>query len=141
MIHDITTDTGNPPAFVALASARQAAPNGSVYKGDEIADRQRKAYPDVTALKSDLAPQVLFAKAEGVARAAGWEIAAAEPNEGRIEATDTTLIFGFKDDIVIRIRPAGNGSVLDMRSMSRVGVSDLGVNAKRILEFEAALQK
>ena len=69
----------------------------------------------------------------------GWHIVAAKSEEGRIEATATTLWFGFKDDVVIRIMPTAAGSRLDIRSKSRVGLSDVGVNAARIREFVAAL--
>ena len=79
-------------------------------------------------------------KAEAAARAAGWDIAAADVQAGRIEATVTSLIYGFKDDMVIRITPAASGSQLDMRSMSRMGTSDVGMNAKRIREFVASLK-
>ena len=140
MIHDITTDTANPPTFVALADARKAAPNGIEYKGAEIASQQKQAYPDIAPHVSALPPAQLFAKAEGAARAAGWEIVAADAQAGRIEAMATTLLYAFKDDIVIRITPKYSGSQLDMRSMSRVGVSDVGVNAKRIREFFVALK-
>lgn len=139
-IHDITTDTANPPAFVALADARRAAPNGLDYKGAEITEKQKQAYPDVSPMPSQLPPAELFVKAEAAARAAGWDIAAADVQAGRIEATATSLIYGFKDDIVIRITPAAAGSQLDMRSMSRMGRSDVGINAKRIREFVASLK-
>ena len=140
-IHDITTDTANPPTFVALADARKAAPNGLEYKGAEIAEKQKQAYPDITPLISTLPPNELFAKAEAAARASGWEIAAADASQGRIEATQTTLLYGFKDDVVIRIVAKDGGSQLDMRSMSRVGQSDVGVNAKRIREFMVLIRK
>ena len=139
-IHDITTDTTNPPAFVALADARKAAPNGLDYKGAENAEKQQQAYPDIVPLPSNLTPAELFVKAEAAARAAGWDIAAADVQAGRIEATVTSLIYGFKDDMVIRITPAASGSKLDMRSMSRMGKSDVGMNAKRIREFVASLK-
>ena len=140
MIHDITTDTANPPQFVALADARKAAPNGLEYKGAEIADQQKKAYSDIQTMTSDLPPSQLFVKAEATVREMGWEIAAADVKDGRIEATQTTLIYGFKDDIVILITPQGTGSKVDVRSMSRMGLSDLGVNAERIRKFSAALR-
>ena len=139
-IHDITTDTTNPPAFVALADARKAAPNGLDYKGTEIAEKQKQAYPDIVPLPSSLSSAELFVKAEAAARAASWDIAAADVQAGRIEATVTSLIYGFKDDMVIRITPAAGGSQLDMRSMSRMGSSDVGMNAKRIREFVASLK-
>jgi len=140
MIHDITTDTLHPPPFVALAAARQAAPNGIEYRGEQIAQQQKAAYPDIATFSSALAPPLLFEKALSNARAAGWQIAAAESTEGRIEAIASSAIFGFKDDIVIRIAPSAAGSVLDMRSMSRLGISDLGANARRIRTFLANLR-
>ena len=65
----------------------------------------------------------------------GWNIVAKDPSQGRIEATDTTFWFGFTDDVVIRITPMGSGARLELRSVSRVGVSDVGTNAARIRSF------
>lgn len=139
-IHDITTDTATPPAFVALKPARDAAYNGGDYKTDPA--EQQKGYPDIQPLIDPaMPPAEMFKRAEATARGLGWEIAAAVPEEGRIEATDTTMWWGFKDDIVIRIQPEGTGSRLDIRSMSRVGKSDLGKNAERIRKFFAALKE
>jgi Protein of unknown function (DUF1499) len=134
-IHDITTDTAHPPAFIALAAARAAAPNGLAYEGAAVAAAQQQAYPDIVPYRSPFPLATLFAQAAIVARDAGWEIVAIEPQQGRIEATATSLLFGFKDDIVIRITPHEGGSQLDIRSMSRVGRSDVGVNARRIRRF------
>ena len=71
------------------------------------------------------------------AEALGWEIIAQDEQAGTLEAVDTTTIMGFKDDIVIRISREGDSSIIDLRSVSRVGVSDLGANAKRIRAFKA----
>lgn len=139
-IHDITTDVAKPPAFVALKPARDAADNGADYKTDPA--EQQKGYPDIQPLIEPTVPRAqMFERAEATARAMGWEIVAAVPEEGRIEATDTTVWFGFKDDIVIRIQLEGEGSRLDIRSMSRVGTSDLGKNANRIRDFMARMQR
>jgi uncharacterized protein (DUF1499 family) len=70
----------------------------------------------------------------------GWDVVAEAQADGRIEATDTTFWFGFKDDIVIRIRETATGSRLDIRSESRIGLSDIGVNARRVRAFLAAMQ-
>jgi hypothetical protein len=134
-IHDITTDMANPPAFVALADARKAAPNGLDYAGAAVAEQQKQAYPDLATLRSALPPADLFARAARAAGESGWDVAATVPQEGRIEATATTPMFGFKDDIVIRVRPAEKGSELDIRSMSRLGRSDVGTNAARVRAF------
>jgi Protein of unknown function (DUF1499) len=140
VIHDITTDTANPPVFNALAPVRAGAPNGVDYKTDPA--EQQKGYPDIAPLIApEVSPADMFKRAEATARAMGWEIAAAVPEEGRIEATETTQWWGFKDDIVIRIAPEGAGSRLDIRSMSRVGKSDIGKNAERIRKFLAAVKE
>jgi uncharacterized protein (DUF1499 family) len=81
------------------------------------------------------APDRVFDRALSVARKLGWVVVAAVPAEGRIEATDTTRWFGFKDDVVVRVAPAAGGSRVDVRSVSRVGRSDLGTNARRIRAF------
>jgi hypothetical protein len=134
-IHDITTDAQDPPAFVALDAVRRASPNGTKYGGPEIAAAQAKAYPEIRAKTLAEPPQAAFARALEAARAMGWEIAATDPEQGRIEATDTTLWFGFKDDVVVRVRPEGGGSRIDVRSVSRVGRSDVGANARRIGKY------
>ncbi|HEY6873671.1 MAG TPA: DUF1499 domain-containing protein [Geobacteraceae bacterium] len=131
-IHDITTDVGNPPQFVAILPLRKDAPNPAAYGGAEIAIKQRAAYPDLKTAVLDLTYPQAFDQALDAARRMGWKIVAAVPAEGRIEATDTTFWFGFTDDIVIRVTSAGNRSLADIRSVSRVGVSDAGTNAKRI---------
>jgi uncharacterized protein (DUF1499 family) len=136
-IHDITTDIDEPPAFVALEQARRASPNGFDHGGSAVAAQQRAAYPDIAPKNFAGTPQEAFARARGAAAAMGWEVVAADENALRIEATDTTLLFGFKDDIVIRIRPAGAMARLDVRSVSRVGRSDLGTNARRVRRFLA----
>ena len=134
-IHDITTDTDDPPAFDAILPLRADAPNPAEYGGPEIAEQQRVAYPDVRPLRLDADPGATFERALEAARGLGWEIVAAEPDRGRIEAVATTRLFGFKDDDVVRIRDLEGGSVVDVRSVSRVGVSDIGTNARRIRKY------
>jgi uncharacterized protein (DUF1499 family) len=138
-IHDITTDPFDPPAFVALAAQRALAPNGAKYGGVDIAAQQQKAYPDIKSLILKSSPQDTLQRAIDAARASGWQIAATDAASGRIEATATTMWFGFTDDIVVRVRPEGSGSRVDVRSMSRVGKSDIGANAKRVREFLSRL--
>ncbi len=134
-IHDISTDTVNPPAFVAVLPLRGDKSNPSQYGGAEIAEQQRKAYPDIAPAPLALAPAQAFDRALEAARQLGWEIVAADPAQGRLEATDTTFWFGFKDDVVVRVTPEAGGSRIDARSVSRIGQSDLGANAKRIRKF------
>jgi hypothetical protein len=138
-IHDISTDTANPPAFVAVLPLRAGAENGAEYGGKEVAEAQSKGYPDLKTLELGVPPNIAFARALDAAERMGWAMVAANPAEGRIEATDTTFWYGFKDDIVIRVTPGGAGSRLDVRSVSRVGRSDIGTNAKRIRKYLANL--
>jgi len=139
-IHDITTDTADPPPFVAIVPLRRDARNPVEYGGPAVAAQQREAYPDIAPLSLPVPPAQAFERAERAARGQGWEIVAAVPAEGRIEATDTTRWFGFKDDVVIRVRPEGAGSRVDVRSVSRVGRGDVGTNARRIGQFLDALR-
>jgi len=134
-IHDITTDTVDPPAFVAIAPLREDAPNPLEYPGEETAEQQRDAYPDITTWMVDVYPAIVFEHALAVVESQGWELVDADENDGRIEATDITFWFGFKDDVVIRIRADNGGSRVDVRSKSRVGMSDVGANAARIRKF------
>jgi len=134
-IHDISTDTENPPQFAAVLPLRKDAANPAEYGGPDIAAQQRKGYPDIVPLRLPLRPDRALELAVQAAREMGWEIVDASPVQLRIEATDTTFWFGFKDDVVIRITPDPEGSRVDVRSLSRVGKSDVGTNAKRIRAY------
>jgi len=134
-IHDISTNTNNPPEFVDVRPLREDAANPPEYAGAEVAEQQREAYPDIRTLETGMDSDTLVELALDTAREQGWEIISAVTEDGRIEATDTTLWYGFKDDIVIRVRETDEGSILDIRSKSRVGASDLGKNAARIRDY------
>lgn len=123
-INDITTDTERPPQFSPPKAYES-----------HFAEMQQLGYPDVRPLELALPPRQAFARAAHAARAQGWEITALDEGAGRIEAVAITRWFGFKDDVVIRVTPAGAGSRVDMRSKSRVGRSDVGTNARRIRTF------
>ena len=142
-IHDITTDTITPPRFVEAAALRQSlgAPNSLDY-AEEVAVQQRAGYPEVLPVFLDVPAGEAYRRAMAVVTARGWQLLANDEAAHRIEATDTTRWFGFKDDVAIRIAaiPDG-GSRVDVRSVSRVGRSDLGTNARRIREFLADLQR
>lgn len=134
-IHDITTDTRNPPEFVAVLPLRRNAVNPSKYEGDSVAALQQKGYPDIRPLELSVPPGQAYSKALAVAHDMGWAIDAADSSAGRLEATATTAWFGFKDDIVVRVRPDSAGSRVDVRSVSRVGKGDFGTNAARVREY------
>jgi uncharacterized protein (DUF1499 family) len=140
-IHDITTDTDNPPAFAAVVAVRTAdGGNPVVYEGPKIAEQQRGAYPDIAPLLVALASDVAFNRALDAAHRMGWTIVAADAAAGRIEASDRSRWFGFTDDIVIRVAASGSGSRIDLRSSSRLGRSDFGVNAARVRAYLAMLR-
>ena len=139
-IHDITTDTSNPPQFVAILPLRADAPNPPDYLGGQTTALQRSFYPDIMTHVYVQSPQEVFAAASEVVADFGWELIDANAVDGRIEATASTRWFGFKDDVVVRLRSgSANSTILDVRSKSRIGLSDVGVNANRIRAFTAAL--
>ena len=136
-IHDITTDTDDPPAFVAAVPLN--TPGRTDYD-PAVAEQQRAAYPDLGPAMLPAAPADAFDRARTVVDEMGWELLAADAGDLRIEATDRSFWFGFPDDVVVRVAAEGRtGSRVDVRSLSRVGGGDLGVNARRVREFVAAL--
>ncbi len=139
-IHDISTDLENPPVFVAIVPLRADAPN-PLTRTPDVTLQQREGYPDLAPLTLPEPSGQVFARARQTAERLGWAIVSADPATGVIEATDTTRWFGFVDDVVIRITPWGTGTRVDVRSVSRVGRSDIGTNAERIRDFLAALQE
>jgi uncharacterized protein (DUF1499 family) len=141
-IHDISTDLTDRIEFtpdVAAASTNQDPPaeQRAVVEG-----LQKSGYPDIAPVILAVAPDQAFARAKAVAeRMPGWNVTNADSESGRIEATATSKLFHFVDDIVIRVRPDGAGSRVDLRSRSRVGQSDLGGNAARNRAFAAEVVK
>jgi uncharacterized protein (DUF1499 family) len=142
-IHDISTDTENPPPFAAVLPMRTAEHAATaVYQGPELSRLQKIAYPDVVPLQVRLPPAEAFELALESAKAMpGWTLVASEPAEGRIEASQMSHWFRFTDDIVIRVGAEGSGSRIDMRSTSRQGRSDFGVNAARIRSYMGAVKQ
>lgn len=138
-IHDITTDTADPPAFRAVLPLRPEDANSLEYGGESLARQQRRAYPDIQSLEFSAPFQEVFEAALATARGLDWRVVEAARDAGRIEGVDTTFWFGFRDDIVVRLRETGGATRVDVRSVSRVGVSDVGKNAERIDRFMRAL--
>jgi uncharacterized protein (DUF1499 family) len=138
-IHDITTDLENPPQFKAAIPLRADAAN-SLDRPAALADQQRQGYPDIAPLTLPVPPADAFARALAAAQLMEWEVVGTDAAAGRIEAVDTTRWFGFKDDIVVRLTPWGSGTRVDVRSVSRVGLSDIGTNARRIRDYLGRLK-
>jgi uncharacterized protein (DUF1499 family) len=137
-IHDITTDTQDPPTFSAVLPLRDGV-NG-VEVDPQVIAQQRAAYPDIQPLIVSASRDDAFTRALAIVRDSGWTVVAADQAAGRIEATATTRFFAFKDDLVVRLRPVDAGTRVDVRSVSRLGRGDLGVNARRIREYLAKLR-
>lgn len=144
-IHDISTDRVNPPEFVAIKPLRADAPNTLVYGGsgemtpERLIELTDEAYPDLVTQRYGEPAAVVFEKALAAVDELGWELVAEDAAAGRIEATDTTFWFRFKDDVVIRIESQGADTAVDARSVSRVGRGDVGANAKRLRKLFAML--
>lgn len=149
-IHDISTDLADPPQFQMLALRKD---NWDAIPGASDADKKgmspeqrwevihRAEYGDIRTVRINEPVVDVISKADRLAKVRGWDVAVSDPVEGRLEATATSTFFRFKDDVVLRVKPTedGTGSVVDMRSVSRMGTSDIGVNAKRVRAFLADL--
>jgi uncharacterized protein (DUF1499 family) len=131
-IHDISTDLVNPPEFVAIAPLRADAPNPVEYAGVEAATQQRAAYPELQTLNYPQSKSELVEATKQVINNLGWQLVNIDADQGIVEATERTMWFGFKDDVIVRITDNGSKRLVDIRSKSRVGGSDLGKNAERI---------
>ena len=138
-IHNITTDVDDPPKFDEVIVLR-AGSNPQTYD-QALAEIQRAAYPDIEPLVLESGSHEVFDRALGVVQDLGLDLVDVNPGAGTIEATDTSFWFGFKDDVVIRVRAADGGTVVDIRSVSRVGQSDLGANAARIADILDRIQR
>ncbi len=135
-IHNISTDVVDPPQFTeAIATLRGESSNPLAYDAEELAVVQQGAYPQVTTLQVSTGAVETLGNARAALEAMGLEIVTVDEGMGIVEATDTTFWFGFKDDVVVRVRESGSGSLVDVRSVSRVGLSDLGKNADRIMDL------
>lgn len=150
VIHDITTDMVEPPGFSEqVAAARAAVPGGNgldlgskrTSDGRAFMELQREAYPDIAHISTSVDAARAFEAALALAREQGWAIGRTDAQAGAIEAVTESFWYGFKDDIAIRVRPDGSGARVDMRSVSRVGMGDLGANAARMRPYLAELRE
>jgi uncharacterized protein (DUF1499 family) len=136
-LYDVTTDPIDPPRYEALARVRPRDANPIAYAGLYAAEQQRAAYPDIGPLGVGAVPQAAYDATLSVVTKRRWRIVEARTpqagrRDGRIEAVARTPIMAFRDDVVVRVRPDGDGARIDVRSSSRYGTFDFGVNASRI---------
>ncbi len=136
-IHNISTAVVNPTKFDKVVALRGENTNPLEYNIEKLATIQTEAYPKVKTLITDLSVIDAHARAKTVVESMGLELVNSDVSNGIIEATETTTIWGFKDDVVVRIAAQGDSTAIDLRSVSRIGMSDLGANAKRIEKFLA----
>ena len=133
-INDITTNTEDPPSFWEV-------PNPVDYPGGKTAELQHTAYPDLHSLKLTKPTDQVFEQALSIVKNNNWEVISTDKEEGQIEATASSFLYGFKDDIVIRIQSNNGGSIVDIRSHSRTGKIDRGANARRIRKLIESLKR
>jgi uncharacterized protein (DUF1499 family) len=138
-INDFTTNPADPPQFEY--AKRDPETRGRDYSYPVgFAEQQRAAYPDLAPIPLNVPPREAYEAARAAAESLGWHITLSDPARGVIEARDTSKLFRFVDDIAIRVRPGADGSsIVDIRSKSRVGQGDMGVNTKRIRTFTAKI--
>jgi len=146
LINDISTDINDPPVFKSATLLRTSNHNGVSYPAGDYGAKQLQAYPDLTSVHLDVSANVTYRSARYTVSLRGWQVMIADQAQGKIEAVVTTLVMGFKGDVVIRIRALDSQrSVLDIRSSSRQGAGDLGANARRtrkfLVNFESVLIK
>lgn len=135
MINDITTNPEDPPRFFAAQTDDANSGRDLSYPGESFASQQRAAYPDIEPIHLDLPRQQAFSRCVMAARKLGWAPTTEDAASGTFEATDKSSLFGFVDDISVRVRESGGGAVVDIRSKSRDGKGDMGANAARIRAF------
>lgn len=140
-IHDITTDTDNPPEFIAARKQRLDTDNSLDYDRQALVGVQLEAYPAIGPQQLSLPVAQAFELVQRAVDTLGWKVLRVDAVSGELEAIDETLILGFKDDVIVRVTAVPEGSRIDVRSVSRVGLSDLGANAKRIERFYQVLQE
>ncbi len=137
-LHDISTNVEDPPQFQTI---EPRADNPPFQNQAEWQAAHRAAYPEIEPVIINKRPVEVLADARALAEERGWQIAAVDSANGRLEATAFESYLRFEDDVIVTVTPIADGSTrVDMRSVSRVGLSDLGVNAERVRSFLADLQ-
>ena len=151
-IHDVATNVDDYPRFYRLTvrdDNLESVPDMGRREWAALPPRERwkaihrEYYGDIAPIRVPWSVEETIVRARRLGEARGWDIVTFDPANGILEAVDTSRFFRFKDNIVVRARPlsAGGGAIVDMRSISRVGVSDIGVNARRVRDFLADLRR
>ncbi len=140
-INDFTTDVEDPPALQFAATLPENQGRDMSYP-PAFAAVQRQCCSDLKSLEVREPRAAALERARRLAAAQpSWRVTHSDPSTGTVEAVATSNLFHFQDDIVIRVRPTSDDtSVVDMRSKSRDGQGDFGVNAARIRQFLVAFR-
>lgn len=144
-IHDVSTNWNEPLMFSEAAMQRRGAEANPIvadplmFTGERIAQVNERTCPEARPVLLKMSAEDAHARAKAALVEQGLEIVTDDPATGRLEAVATSFWYGFKDDLVARVAPEGSGARVDMRSVSRVGVSDIGQNCKRITALVAAM--
>ena len=133
-INDISTDLADPPGF---ASDPAELDRDMAYPADFVSIVS-DAYPDLVPIHTTHEPLRALELAVQTAEGLGWKVIETDRSAGTLLARQTTNVFRFVDDIVVRVRPAEGGAIVDLRSKSRDGKGDIGANAIRIRAFSGA---
>jgi uncharacterized protein (DUF1499 family) len=139
-LHDVTTDVENPPTFTALLELYQEQ-HRTLARGPAVDALQRRAYPDLHPIMLPETVDMAYEDVLETMNEIDWPVAAANPDEGRVEAMVRSPWFGFRDDVVIRLTPQGSSTRVDVRSVTRDGANDMGRNARHVREFLEELQR
>ena len=141
LLLDVSSDTQDPPYFTPAFVARRSVQDESLdYAAKDLAERQAAFYPDLRTAAVSRPPEEVFRLALDYAHEQHWRVGTASASAGMFEAAAESFWFGLRDDIVVRVRDDGaGGSLVDIRSLARRPVHDLGRNARRVRDFLAAV--
>lgn len=139
VLNDVQTSPADPLDYTVLSEQRPRDANPLAGQSQEAAQRQAEAYPDIGPIVVDRSAAAVFTVVNEAVNQLGWTVVVNEtPGEsgiGRIEATDSTMIMGYTDDVVVRVKGNDTSAVVDIRSASRYGTHDFGANADRVRTF------
>ena len=138
LTNDVTTNLKMPLNMVVRAPKAETSP------GAQIDEQVRTAFPGVQTRFYETPPEKTFDLIARLVALRQWDVRVSRPldNNGRAQINALAMTFmGWRDEVAIRVMRTLEGAQVDMRSASLNGVSDLGVNGKRIETFLAELDR
>lgn len=141
-LHDVTTNLLDPPYFIYLAersydTSSQLALMGGRLEASYV-DNHTAAYSDLQTIRLPLPAATTLQIAEEIAVRLGWHLEDKKSSPDQMEWSVVHPLFQLRSNIVVRVRSvdADKVSLLDVRAVSRLGVTDYGINASLIREFQ-----